>query len=1112
MEFDVAAIIMGRREGETARASLRSFDAAVQAARAAGLRVQVIQHLDDPDPATLALFDLHRTSDTVQIVSTLREPGLARNVAIEAVEADHVALLDAGDLWCFDWLTTACDYLRASPAHVIAHPQFHFRFGEERRILRLPDQEGFEFDLDLMRLADVWNGIGVCRTSTLRSIPFRAGDHGQAVACVDWAWNLEAISAGHVHKIIPQTAIFRHVHAASGDVAATASLRIPPATVLSRYDSALYGSRALAAPAAVAHDGFLDAISDIDVVQLHCLFVGREPDDRSVVDTGGHGLASLANSLIRSDEFALRLHRLLDSDAGVAFADSGGMVSRDWLERRLGILVADSSPAASASAALAAALSIFPFQRIFDSAFGPRSAGLREGLRQRAQSPETCWRGYIDHCSDDLITGWVLAPGRSRPGKVAVRVGGVLAGVCEASQYRRDVAHAMGVDGLCGFELVPVIDWNQILDPRPVVTLHDVETGKVIPRWADMANQRRTRERGHGRNGLTGLPGIAEAPQEFSGGFPSVRIERYDALLSRHRIPAAPLPELFMRKPPTVSIVVHADSATIADLDATLQSVIAQSHAALQLVIVGHGEAEPTSNLQSPGRDRPVDVATVEAGPDARETFARVLQVSNGDYLCFVESGCMLDGAAIAWFVCAAQRFGARLIYADDMVHRYATAGLHRCRPDLKPSYDHDLLLQCDYMSAVFCASKADLAATMRLPKADGASRQYDLLLQLLEHVPEDCVFHVPLVLHARRDDDPAEPARPALLDAEQRRAVERHLSRTGSAAMLREAPVNARLDWTGSWYPHWSPRTPRQRLAIIIPTRDRVELLKSSVDSLQSMMADPGSCEILIMDNGSEDPATLEYLDLLRGRAGTRVVRSDGPFNWSALNNTAVTHTDAELLLFANNDIEVFTEGFDDILRGLLGRSDVGAVGTLLLYPNGLIQHAGTAIGIGGVADHIGAGQMPTERGVGRIARFERSVGAVTGAFLAVRRATFQQVGGFDEVDLKIAFSDVDLCLKIGAAGLRILYTPRVVCLHHESASRGLDTIDPEKNARANEEIRALKNRWGRRLDLDRHYNIGYDRSTAPFTTVRMPNASMVLDDLANQPLRKRTPDGNRA
>lgn len=1107
MAFDIAAIIFGHREGESVRPSLRSFDNAVGAARAAGLRVQVIQHLDDPDPATLSLFDLHRAGDTVRLDSALRDPGIARNMAIEAVEADHVALLDADDLWSFDWLTAVHGYLHASPANVVVHPQFQFRFGKEHRILRIPDQESFEFDLDLVRLVDIWNGIGACRKSVFQSVPFRPCGRGGNVAGQEWAWNLDSLTAGNVHKVIPQTAVFRHVQAATHGVDPAGPVRLPPETALSRYDSALHDSHALRPPLMVAGDGFLDEVCDVDIVQLHHLLLGRAPDDRSPADGPRNGgLVSLAGALIRSDEFAGRLHRMIAIGAPAVVDVAAEGLSKDWVEQRFGVSLAGSEVNAMAASALLAVLSSFPLQQVFDGVFGQAAVGFRDSLGRKLSSSDDRWNGYLDHCSVDLVKGWVVARGCSRLVTLAVRVGGNLAGICEASLYRRDVAHAFGTDGLCGFELVPVIDWRLILEPRPVVTLHDVETGEVIPVSAEMANPRGNHATASRRNHLAD---VADGPL---GGFASTRVERYDLLLSRHLIPAAPLPELFMRKPSSVSIVVHADHTNVEGFDATLQAAMGQSHAAVQLVIVLDGDVQHTSDLEWMGRDRSIDVVAVRAGPDARDTFVRLLEAATGDHLCFVESGCVLDVAAIAWFAFVAQRFGARIVYADDVSHRYAMAGAHRCQPHLKPGYDYDLLLQGDYMSAVFCASRTDLAATAALPKEGGAIRQFELLLQLLERVPETCIFHVPLPLHACRDDDPAPLPFPRLPTGQQRRVIKRHLLRTGAAATLREVSPNARTDWSGGCHPHWAPPLPRQRMTIVIPTRDRVKLLKTSVDSLQSMMADPASCEILIMDNGSEDPATLAYLDLLRERPGTRVVRSDGPFNWSALNNAAALQTDAELLLFANNDIEVFTEGFDDILRGLLGRPDIGAVGTLLLYPNGTIQHAGTAIGIGGVADHIGAGRMPNDEGVARIGRFQRSVGAVTGAFLAVRRRTFEQVGGFDDVDLKIAFSDVDLCLKIGAAGLRVLYTPHVVCLHHESASRGLDTIDPAKLARANEEIRALKRRWGRRLAVDCHYNAGYDRSKEPFTMVGMPNVSMVMEDLEHQSSRRRMPDGRHA
>lgn len=1070
MPFDIAAIITARREGEAVRASLRSFENAVLSARIAGLRVQTIHLLDDADDATLAVFDPHRCDDTIRIASRFTNPALAKNAAIDAVDASYVAVLDAPDLWTFDWLTTAHAYLRDAPAKVIAHPQFSFRFGADRQIVRHPDQESFDFDIDLLRLIDLWGGSGVCPAAICRTVPFRA----DSLMAADWTWNMDALSAGYVHKVIAQTAIF------SGR---SEQGLLPAETPLSRYDSALYAafpsSRTLTIP-----DGFLDALSNIDVTYLHLIFLGRQPDDLSRTDAfRREGLATFAGSLIRSAEFAARLDRMLSNPEESTIADEvTALALKDWAFRRFGLSLSASRPEQIGHAALAGMLFAFPFRLHFEERYGTRAHNLVEQLKRKATDADDRWRGYIDHCSGDFIRGWIVCADRPGLLTIAIKVDGILAGVCEASIYRRDVANMLGENAICGFEVVPVIDWNLILERDALVTFHDVETGEVLPFTATLANQRRSDARS--------LSGTLLEMAEDAPTSATVRVECYDSLLSHLGIPVPPSQDHAAHSCPTVSVVLFADEGTATDLDETLQSLALQSHAAIQVLIVQNCDEDHSARFAN-GR---ISVSALPPGADAHETCERILAAADGDLLYFVAPASRLHRDAVSWFAYVFQRFGAGVIYADDIFDRYAPGGARHVWPDLKPGFDRDLLLQYDYMSALFCIAKPHLAAALAASRLDAVTR-YERLLQFLQHVPDDQVFHVPLVLHRRKSAAETGPSTTA-----QRQTVERHMRRSGTGALVRDTSDSARPGWTQGWYPCWPPAAPRGRMAIIIPTRDRVELLKPCIDSLWNTMADPGACEVLIVDNGSQEAATLEYFDSLQVRTGVRIIRADGEFNWSALNNLAARHTDAEFLLFANNDIEVFTKGFDDILRGLLERADVGAVGALLIYPNGTIQHAGTALGIGGVADHICAGRMPADAGIARIARYQRSVGAVTGAFLGVCRSTFEQLGGYDDVNLKIAFSDVDFCLKVGAAGLRVLYTPQVTCLHHESASRGLDALDPAKAARANAEILVLQDRWGAALTTDPAYNIAYDRNAEPFTMAGVPTLLGVLGDLERQ------------
>lgn len=247
--------------------------------------------------------------------------------------------------------------------------------------------------------------------------------------------------------------------------------------------------------------------------------------------------------------------------------------------------------------------------------------------------------------------------------------------------------------------------------------------------------------------------------------------------------------------------------------------------------------------------------------------------------------------------------------------------------------------------------------------------------------------------------------------------------------------------------------------VSIIIPTRDLPDHLLACLRGLD-LLDYQGAVETIIVDNGSTDPAALELLAKQTERAGTYVLRQPGPFNFSQLNNEGVRIAKGELLCFLNNDIEPLNGSWLTKLAEKAVQPDVGAVGAMLLYPDGSIQHAGVAIGIGGAAGHVQKGTLPdaTREDFWYVAT--RRVSAVTAACLVVGRDKFLSVGGFDERAFPVAFNDVDLCLKLDSRRLRNLFVAEAQLIHHESKSRGQDD-NPEKRERFASELEQLRQRW---------------------------------------------------
>lgn len=259
-------------------------------------------------------------------------------------------------------------------------------------------------------------------------------------------------------------------------------------------------------------------------------------------------------------------------------------------------------------------------------------------------------------------------------------------------------------------------------------------------------------------------------------------------------------------------------------------------------------------------------------------------------------------------------------------------------------------------------------------------------------------------------------------------------------------------------------------RCSIIIPTRDKLEYLRPCLESIFSSEL-AGDVEILIVDNNSEDPATKAYLDEISGRDNCRVLVWNEPFNYSAINNFAVQQAQSRLLCFLNNDIEISQADWLSQQLPLAERSDVGAVGCVLLYPDSSIQHAGIALDELAIARHIGHGEAKdylSQQGIEQV----YAVDAATAACLFMRRELFLRLGGFNEQNLAVAFNDVDLCLRISDKGLPILLNPGVALVHHESVSRKSDVL-PANRGRAQEEYRYMLARWQHRL-AGRHFTQG--------------------------------------
>lgn len=283
-----------------------------------------------------------------------------------------------------------------------------------------------------------------------------------------------------------------------------------------------------------------------------------------------------------------------------------------------------------------------------------------------------------------------------------------------------------------------------------------------------------------------------------------------------------------------------------------------------------------------------------------------------------------------------------------------------------------------------------------------------------------------------------------------------------------------------------------RSRILAVIPTRDEGAVLSQMIDSLISHAAAPEKLDIIVVDNGSRDPQTLRLLARLAADGKARVLAVDEPFNWSRLNNLAAAGAEAEILLFANNDMQMRTHGWDDRLRASLAQPGVGVVGARLTYPNGRVQHAGMALGaLHGRPVHEGLGSGPEEAGPLARWRRNRPAAAVTGAFMGVRREVFEATGGFNAQEFAVGCNDIDFCLRSRALGWTVVYAADLELVHWESHSRGHDDTEA-KRRRAEAELAALDRLWGAAARRDPSRNPHWvNHETLLFHGLRQPDAA---------------------
>lgn len=605
--------------------------------------------------------------------------------------------------------------------------------------------------------------------------------------------------------------------------------------------------------------------------------------------------------------------------------------------------------------------------------------------------------GCIDGLVANSIFGWCVDPdGPEGPAELEFLQNGLVVGEGRTSLPRPDVVAAGFSNTHAGFRIALSSDYR-------------AEAGAVVAR---LARSKRT---------LVNSPYQPSADDHVA-----IWLKRWDGLAS-HELEE--LCDSMDRETAgsLLSIIMPVYNTPVDWLRRAINSVISQFCSRWELLCVDDASTEPLVQqvlTEFSAVDSRIKVIRREKNGGVSAAVNDGIRHARGKYVAFLDHDDALEPEAV-YRVLKESLSGHDIIYTDEVI----------CGEDIdvisqvvaRPSFSYDYYISHPYF-VHFVSVKRSLAKKVGgYDLKMNISMDVDFVLRILEN--SKSVSHIPVPLYRWRthDGSAGHEKIDAVMDAT-RRSLERHHARTNSRAEVSNG-------LTFNTFRHDFPSCAKS--LIIIPTKNRVDLLKPCVDSLLLTT----ESDVLIVDHDSNDQATLDYMSQLPNRV--KVIRYSGPFNFSAMNNRAVEEAGSgyDLYLFANNDVEAIEAGWIEHMQGLCLREDVGAVGALLLYSDGSVQHGGVVLNVGGPAEHVYK-NAPSNLGEGRNPGYisglvsVRDFSAVTGACMMVRADIFKTVGGFDPL-LAVGFNDIDLCLRIREAGYKVLFDGHAVLYHHESATR---------------------------------------------------------------------------
>ncbi len=527
---------------------------------------------------------------------------------------------------------------------------------------------------------------------------------------------------------------------------------------------------------------------------------------------------------------------------------------------------------------------------------------------------------------------------------------------------------------------------------------------------------------------------------------------------------------------PLISIVIPLYETDHGFLIQLIDSILNQSYKNLEICFA---DGSPTDELKRfmdikyPNESK-IKYKKLKDNIGISENTNEAIEMAEGDFIMFSDHDDVLCLDALYEMVYAINEDREiEAVYTDEDKTNFENSKYFE--PHFKPDFNIDLLTSVNYICHIFMVKKELAEKVGYLNGEYNGAQDYDFVFRCCEQAKK--IYHVPKILYHWRCHEKSTAANPAskmyAFEAG-KHAIEAHYKRMGIDAEV-EITKNLGL------YRSIMKVKGTPMVSIIIPNKDHTDDLDVCIQSILDKSTYK-NYEIIIIENNSELKETFDYYKNIQKNKKCRVIYWKSDFNYSAINNFGAEESKGDYLILLNNDTEIIAENWIEEMLGYCQREDVGIVGARLYYPDDTIQHAGVILGFGGIAGHAAIGQSRFELGYMARAITVQDMSAVTAACMMIDKKIFDEVGGFDET-FKVAFNDVDLCMKVRSKNYLIVYNPYVELYHYESKSRGYEDT-PEKVERFNSEIKRFQDKWSGELEAgDPFYNKNLSLNKADYS-----------------------------